>query len=180
MPEIETERLRMRPHTREDADEHLRIIADAEFKRHFPVAFQPTRDSVLVGIGRFVEHWYQFGYGVWLMEEKGTARTLGYCGLRHLMPTDEVEVLYGIDRAHWGRGLVTEAARVSLRYGFEQMKFDRIMAVTAHENKGSRRVMEKCGLRYEKDAVYFDMPCVYYAIDQENFRPDDSPYIERP
>jgi ribosomal-protein-alanine N-acetyltransferase len=185
--EIETERLRMRPYKREDADEHLRIVADTEFRRHFPATFQPTRDSVLVGIGRFVEHWYQFGYGVWLLEEKdteqveenGTAHVVGYCGLRRLMPTDEVELLYGIDRAHWGRGFAVEAARASLRYGFERMKFARIMAVTDHENKGSRRVMEKCELKYEKDAVYFDTPCVYYWIGREDFRHDGSPYIER-
>jgi ribosomal-protein-alanine N-acetyltransferase len=178
--EIETERLRMRPHKREDAEEHLRIVADMEFRRHFPAAFQPTRDSVLVGIGRFIEHWHQFGYGVWLLEEKETARVVGYCGLRHLMPTDEVEVLYGIDRAHWGRGLAVEAARASLRYGFERMKLERIMAVTAHENKGSRRVMEKCGMRYEKDAVYFDTPCVYYLIDRADFPTDGSPFFLSP
>ena len=47
------------------------------------------------------------------------------------------------------------------------------MAVTDRENVGSRRVMEKCGLRYEKDAVYFEMPLVYYAINREDFRPDE-------
>jgi ribosomal-protein-alanine N-acetyltransferase len=85
----------------------------------------------------------------------------------------EIELLYGIDRAEWGKGLTTEAARASLRFGFEEMKFERIMAVTNPLNIGSRRVMEKCGLKYEKDAVYFETPVVYYAINREDYRPDE-------
>src|SRR5829696_8339260 len=111
---IETERLLMRQYAPEDADAHLRFISEPEFGRHFPTSFQPTRDRVLVAIGRFMEHWHQLGYGVWALELKGEGRLVGYCGLRHLLPTDEVELLYGADRAYWGRGLVTEAARASL------------------------------------------------------------------
>ena len=177
--EIETERLRMRKIALEDADEHLRIITDPEFMRPMGPQFQPTRDKVLVGVGRMIEHWYQFGYGLWVLELKGAERHFGYCGLRHLMPTDEVELFYGCDRAYWGRGLVTEAARAALRYGFQRMGFERIMAVTDKDNKGSRRVMEKCGLRYERDAVYFDLPVVYYAINRADWRDDGAPYAEK-
>ena len=177
--EIETERLLMRAYVPEDADEQLRIVSDPEFRRYFPATYQPTRDKALFGIGRFTEHWYQFGYGVWALELKGEGRLVGYCGLRHLAPTDEVELLYGAGREYWGRGLVTEAARASLRYGFGRMGFGRVMAVTDHGNRGSRRVMEKCGMRYERDAVYFDTPCVYYAVGREDFAPDGSPYTER-
>lgn len=182
MPELETRRLRMRAFTKADADAHLRIISEAEFGRYFPPppVFQPTRDSVLVGLGRFIEHWHQFGFGVWALEPRGGGPLIGYCGLRRLPATDEIELLYGLDRAHWRGGLATEAARASLRYGFERVGLSRIMAVTDPQNAGSRRVMEKCGLRYEKDAVYFDVPCVYYAINRADFRAGDAPYELRP
>jgi RimJ/RimL family protein N-acetyltransferase len=176
MPDIETERIRMRLYTREDADEQLRIVSDAEFKRYFADNFLPTRDSTLIGIGRFLEHWSLRGHGVWALELLEEPRMFGYCGLRYLPGTQEVELLYGADRAFWGRGLVTEAARASLRYGFETMNFDRIMAITAHENLGSRRVMEKSGMKYEKEAVYFGLDCVYYAINREDWSTGDAPY----
>jgi ribosomal-protein-alanine N-acetyltransferase len=176
---IETERLLMRQYALEDAEEQLRIISAPEFRRHMPPTFQPTRDKVLVGFGRIAEHWHQLGYGQWALELKGEGRIVGYCGLRHLVPTDEVELLYGADLAYWGRGLVTEAARAALRYGFGRMGFARVMAVTDKDNRGSRRVMEKCGMLYERDAVYFDLPVVYYALNREDYRPDGSPYDER-
>jgi ribosomal-protein-alanine N-acetyltransferase len=175
---VETERLLLRRYALEDAEEQLRIVSDAEFRRHFPESYRPTRDQVVWWFGASGEHWKQFGYGVWAMELKGEGRLVGYCGLRHLAPTDEVELLYGCDRAYWGRGLVTEAARASLRYGFGRMGFGRVMAVTDRDNGGSRRVMEKCGMRYERDAVYFDLPVVYYALNREDYEPDGSPYAE--
>ncbi|HLM55458.1 MAG TPA: GNAT family N-acetyltransferase [Pyrinomonadaceae bacterium] len=174
--QIETERLLMRMYTPEDADAQLRIIGTPEFQRHFPDWFRPTRDKVLVGIGRILEHWNLRGHGQWALELKDEGQLFGYCGLRYLTETREVELLYGADKDYWGRGLITEAARASLRYGFEELKLDRVMAVTAHENFGSRRVMEKSGLRYEKDAHYFQIDCVYYALDRENWRPDPAPY----
>ena len=177
---LETERLRLRMYTKEDADDQLRIVGDPEFRRFFPESFQPTRDSTLVGIGRFLEHWTLRGHGVFVLERKDEGRMFGYCGLRFLPPTQEIELLYGADKNYWGKGLVTEAACASLRYGFEQMGFERIMAVTHPENFGSRRVMEKCGMRYEKDAVYFNFDCVYYAINHEDFRADDAPYVLHP
>jgi RimJ/RimL family protein N-acetyltransferase len=180
MPDIETRRLRLRTHTKEDADAHLRIVADPEFRWHFPTSFQPTRDGVLVGLGRFIEHWHQFGFGVWAAELKGEGRVVGYCGLRRLMPSDEIELLYGFDREHWRAGLATEAASAALRYGFEEMGFERVMAITLPSNTGSRRVLERCGLRYERDAVYFDIGCVYYALGRGDFRPAAAPYALRP
>ncbi|HYE15744.1 MAG TPA: GNAT family N-acetyltransferase [Pyrinomonadaceae bacterium] len=171
---VETERLLMRLHEPGDADGHLGVTGDPEFRAHFPETYRPTRDKVLFALGRFVEHWHQFGYGVWCLELKGEAGVLGYCGLRRLPQTEEVELLYGIRRAYWGRGLATEAARAALRFGFEEKGFARVMAVTTPANRPSRRVLEKCGMRYERDAVYFDMLCAYYAIERGEFRADAS------
>ena len=104
---------------------------------------------------------------------------IGYCGLRFLAETEEVEILYGIDKPYWGRGLVTEAAKATLRFGFEEAKLPRIIALAHPSNVGTRRVMEKAGLRYERQAVYFDMECAVYALDRAEYRPDGSLYVLR-
>ena len=175
--EVETERLRLRMYKLEDADAQVRVMASPEFRTYLRMPQPPTRDMVLVGIGRILEHWHLRGHGQWALELKDEGRLFGYCGLRYLPDTREVELLYGADKDYWGRGLVTEAARASLRYGFEELKLDRVMAVTRPENKGSRRVMEKSGLRYEKEAHYFGVDCLYYALDRADYRADDAePY----
>lgn len=176
--EIETERLRLRMIKKEDADDLHRIFNIPGFGRYFPEGFQPSRDSTLVTIGRFLEQWTLRRHGVWILEKKDeSGKMFGYCGLRFLPDTQEVEILYGADKGYWGRGLVTEAARATLRFGFEHLKLDRIIAVTHTENIGSRRVMEKCDMKYEKDAVYFTILCACYAIYRNEYEPDGGYYL---
>jgi ribosomal-protein-alanine N-acetyltransferase len=70
-------------------------------------------------------------------------------------------------KSYWGRGLATEAAEAALRFGFEIAKLERIVAIAKHENIASRRVMEKLGMKYEKDAYYYNNDVVYYSITNE-------------
>lgn len=180
MPEIETERLLLRTVAHEDADALVRILGDAEFRRYLPLQQAPTREKVEAGVARMLNHWGERGYGQWMLSPKNSREVLGYCGLRFLAETEEVEILYGIDKPHWNRGLVTEAAKATLRFGFEEAKLGRIIALAHPENKGTQRVMQKAGLRYEKRAVYFDMECAVYALDRGDYRPDGSLYLLRP
>ncbi|MBG1262009.1 GNAT family N-acetyltransferase [Nostoc sp. BAE] len=62
-------------------------------------------------------------------------------------------------------------------YGFEEVKLDRIVAITAPEHTASRRVMEKCGLKYEINAQYYNLDVVYYALARSEWRSLDSLYI---
>jgi RimJ/RimL family protein N-acetyltransferase len=180
MPEIETARLLLRMFQPEDASEFYRIISEPGFGTYLPPGFLPTQDIARSGVKRKLEHWDRHGYGQWAMSPKHGREFLGYCGLRFLPDSDEVELLYGVDAARWGEGLTTEAAIASVRYGFEEAGLDRIMGLASPEHTASRRVMEKAGLRYEKTAIYFGMECAYYAIDREDYERDESIYVLHP
>lgn len=61
----------------------------------------------------------------------------------------EAELGYCLGRAWWGQGLMTEAVLLVKDYLFHQVGFRRLCIRHAAENAGSRRVIEKAGLRYE-------------------------------
>src|SRR6266550_1738098 len=90
------------------------------------------------------------------------------------------EVVYNLAKAFWGRGLATEIARASLRFGFDERRFDRIIAVAKPENAASIHVMEKVGMQYEMHTTYYNMDVIQYRILREEFRPDDAPYALQP
>lgn len=56
---------------------------------------------------------------------------------------------YALAREYWGKGLMTEAVQVLLRYGFEKLDLDLVSAYCYPHNSRSRRVLEKCGFVYE-------------------------------
>jgi RimJ/RimL family protein N-acetyltransferase len=53
------------------------------------------------------------------------------------------EVCYVLGREHWGRGIATRALALLL----EEVRVRPLYASVAHDNLGSRRVLEKCGFR---------------------------------
>ncbi len=95
---------------------------------------------------------------------------MGFCGLRHLDGGPEVEVLYGISPAEWGRGYATEIAQAILRYGFETAGLARIWGIADPENLASRRVLEKIGMTFEGYVVDDGREEVRYAIRAEDCR----------
>ena len=60
----------------------------------------------------------------------------------------------GSGRSAWGQGYATEGARALLEHGFISLGLAQVSARTLRDNRGSRRVMEKCGLRFATDFVY--------------------------
>jgi RimJ/RimL family protein N-acetyltransferase len=59
-----------------------------------------------------------------------------------------VEIGWRLARAHWGKGLATEGARAVVRYAFETLGLQEIIAITVPANIRSRRVMKKIGMQF--------------------------------
>jgi [ribosomal protein S5]-alanine N-acetyltransferase len=81
--------------------------------------------------------------------ERASDVLIGLCGLVLRPEQEEGELWYLLDPGAWGRGLVTEAARALVEYGFRQLALHRIWASCLPENPASGRVLEKLGFRRE-------------------------------
>ncbi|HEV2705378.1 MAG TPA: GNAT family N-acetyltransferase [Pyrinomonadaceae bacterium] len=177
IPELETERLRLRAFRPTDLDAFARLRADPEVMRYIGTGTPHTREQSLERMQANIARWRTNGFGHWAVVEKSSGELMGWCGLARLDETPEVEVGYGLARRFWGAGAATEAARASLRFGFEQLGLERIAAVAFPENTASRRVMEKLGMTYLRRAHYYGAELVYYALTRSRFRHADAPYV---
>jgi RimJ/RimL family protein N-acetyltransferase len=169
---LETRRLRLRPFSPEDAADHLRLYRDPEVTRMLgggPFDEETARVRSASALERFRQSWAEHGFGVWALIDRASGRLIGQCGLLHLPESPDIEILYLLERDHWGRGLAAEAAREVLRHAFEDLKLPRIVAVTRPEHMASRRVMEKLGMRQEADRDVFGLHAVCYTISPEAF-----------
>jgi ribosomal-protein-alanine N-acetyltransferase len=171
---LETERLVLRRFTPDDLDELVALRADPEVMRYIG---DQSREKVEQRLSYYIAHYDPHGFGMWAVILKTTGQLIGWCGLIFLDETPEVEVGYGIGRDYWGRGLMTEAAHASLRYGFETAGLERIVAVAMPENSASRRIMEKLGMRYERMAHHYGHDLVYYAIGRDEFKAGEWFYL---
>lgn len=102
------------------------------------------------------------GLGQFAAESAG--EFVGWCSLR---PADSVgldggigggiELGYRLRPAMWGRGLATDGARQLVRRAFAELGLDEVVATTMTVNTGSRRVLEKAGLRHVR-TFFADWP----------------------
>lgn len=64
------------------------------------------------------------------------------------LPEDEGEIGYWIGVPFWGQGLIPEAVNELIRYGFEDLKLDKLWCGYYDGKKKSQRIQEKCGFAY--------------------------------
>jgi RimJ/RimL family protein N-acetyltransferase len=175
MPLIETERLLLRMFRPDDLDELARLFSDPDVLRYVGDGRPVNREETDKALKSIIKHWTTHGFGRWAAVDKNTREFLGFGGLRSLMGTPEV--VYHLAKAHWGKGVATELARASLRFGFEEHHFERIVAIAKPDNTESIHVMEKIGMSYEVHTNYYDIDVIQYAITRDNFQPGGMTYL---
>ncbi len=155
---LETERLILRPWLESDAEDLYRYANHPDVG---PMAGWPVHTSV--------ENSREIIRGVLSEPEtyavvlKETARPVGSIGLmlgkagNLEMSESDGEIGYWIAVPYWGRGLIPEAVRELIRYGFEELNLERIWCRYFEGNLKSKRVQEKCGFKHHhtKESVPF-------------------------
>ena len=163
---LETDRLLLREYVQEDAEAYFKLNTDPEVVRFVPdkpllnveQARQTLIDHPMVDYRK-----YGFGRGACLL--KSTGEQIGFAGLKYLEELGEVDVAYRLLPAHWGKGLATEAALASIRYGFADLGLKRIIGLVMPENVASVRVLEKMGLRYTETVTFWGRDFSKYVIN---------------
>ena len=167
-----TERLALRRFTGDDAANLLSLDGDPRVMRFLTGttrSLAQIRDEVLPYLAGC--HLRYPGFGYWVAETLADGEFIGWFGLRPVTPTDDAiehwpdargqtgvaSLGYRLRRSAWGQGYATEGARALVRLAFTGLGVREVVATTMAVNTGSRRVLEKAGLRYAH-TVHLDWP----------------------
>ena len=96
---------------------------------------------------------------------------MGFCGAGFWRDAPDAEIGWWLARRHWGRGLATEAARCALRDAFERVGLERLISVAMVGNAASLRVMEKLGLRRQREFESEGARLVQYGLSRAEYSP---------
>lgn len=162
MPEIETDRLLLRQFKPDDLDALAELFADPLVVKYLGSGEPASRAETEAALCSIISHWERHGFGRWAAVYKPTGGLIGYGGLRSFH--GEPELVYLLGRPYWRRGLATEMALASLKFGFEGLRFERIIAMAKTQNVRSHRVLEKSGMRFERAANIYGMDVVCYGL----------------
>jgi RimJ/RimL family protein N-acetyltransferase len=165
IPTLETERLTLHGHRREDFAESAALWGDPEVTRH--IGGKPfTAEEVWSRLLRHVGHWALLGFGYWVVREKASGRFVGEAGFqdleRAIEPPFDGAPEIGWVLAPWshGRGYATEAALAAIAWGAQRFGDARTVCLIDLENTRSIRVAEKCGYREQVRTTYKGKPVI--------------------
>ena len=112
----------------------------------------------------------------WAIYSKELNKVIGSVGLHHTNKENQLMLGYVLAEEYWGQGIMVEAARIVIKYGFDKLGIDSISVEHFYYNKQSKRVIEKLGFKYmetkEKSYKIYDgsmMDNVCYLITKEEF-----------
>lgn len=147
LPALETERLVVRKVRSEDAADRFAYASDPEVARYIiwdaETDLQQSQSAVDYVLGLYREG----RVAPWAVALRETDRMVGTAGYVWCIPCHgRAEVSYALNRAFWNQGLMTEAMKAVLAFGFDRMDLNRVEAVVHPDNVASRRVVEKVGM----------------------------------
>jgi len=159
---------------------HLPFITDMHANADLMGTMGGTRDAAAsrLYVAQNVSHWDEYGYGMYVLEDRHTGALAGRAGLKYTVSGDHgaIELAYAFQPDCWGQGYAGEIAASLIEMGFELLPVDVLSAVALRSNAASRRVMEKTGLRYVGETGGDDASAkVRYEIRRREWRAAHAP-----
>lgn len=143
--ELRTERTVLRRYRPDDAEVLYRLFgSDPEMTRYSGWNPYATPEMARETVGRFIDSYADEHFYGWAIDADGAlCGTIGAYDYKD----GRIETGFSIAKECWGRGYATEALKAVLSYLTESEGVPCVCAWCAAENTGSRRVLEKAGMR---------------------------------
>ena len=146
---LETERLRLREFTLDDAEFIIELMNSPGWLKFIGDRNINNTDQAIAYLENGpIKSYREKGFGLWLVETKDPERPIGMCGIlkrEHLINPD---IGFAFLPVFTGKGFAFEAALATLNFAKQKLNFKTIFGMTVSENDSSIRLLEKIGMRF--------------------------------
>ncbi|MGD9723231.1 MAG: GNAT family N-acetyltransferase [Pirellulales bacterium] len=166
LPTLTTARLSLRPCTPDDTAALHALWTDPGVRRFLWDDRAIERDEAAAVVQALCDTANQRRGGLWLIETRPGEPPAGFCALREIGGTTEIEIIYGLASDHWGQGLATEASRAVLAYGFDVLSLTRIWGRTDPPNIHSLAVLARLGMQPAVNPGHETQPMATFVLER--------------
>ncbi|WP_211746499.1 GNAT family N-acetyltransferase [Paenibacillus sp. Marseille-Q4541] len=177
LPVLSSERLRMRALEPDDDEVILHFLNDSEVIQYLNRVNLPTKmraKRLMKEIRISGARLESIHYGICL---KGTGCLIGIISFQQWKEgLKQAQIGYMFDRKYWGQGYAAEALQRLVRFGFEELDFERVEARCHEQNHRSQKLLTKSGLIHKKTQQHFsffqkqNQDILVYEMDKEQYR----------
>ena len=136
-PVLRSKRCFYRQFQEKDAQAFFRLRSNPVVMEFMDSVYINSEEEALLKVKSIIDDFDQRNGINWVIIDKETDKFVGYIGFWRLMKEHvRAEIGYALSPAFWGKGIMYEAAKTVLEFGFETMK---LHSVEANVNKGNQR-----------------------------------------
>ncbi|MFY7671823.1 GNAT family N-acetyltransferase [Tenacibaculum sp. MEBiC06402] len=170
---IETERLIIRDLEEFDVDGMFALDSDPDvhkFLGNRPISTKQEAEEVIANIR---QQYIDNGIGRWAIVDKKSNDFVGWTGLKYetglRKEFNYYDLGYRLRKEYWGKGIATETAVASLKYGFEKMNLKEIGAAADIDHIVSNKILQRIGLQLVETFEYDNTLNNWYNLTKEEW-----------
>ncbi|MDQ0154466.1 GNAT family N-acetyltransferase [Robertmurraya andreesenii] len=162
-PVLETERLILREIIETDRLDILEYLSDEEVMKFYGMSPFRDEEEALEEI-----NWYRkifdFGVGIrWGITLKEINKVIGSCGFHNWDKRHHrAEIGFELSKHYWNKGIMGEALRAIIPFGFVELNINRIQALVEPENFASLGLLKKLKFNEEGLLAQYEFTCDKY------------------
>lgn len=150
---LRTARLRLRTLEESDAGFIFELVNDPAWLRYIGDRNVHSEQDALGYIAKVRAGYQRHGFGLWVVESRDAGEpreAMGLCGLLRRDTLDDPDVGFAFLPRFRGHGYAAEATAACLDHGRRVLGMARIVAIATPDNAPSTKVLERCGMTYER------------------------------
>lgn len=143
-PNLQTERLSLRKTSTQDLEDILFLRSDQTVNKYIDRPPTQNLKDAEVFLNKISKGLNEGKNINWTITLKGNDKMIGSICLWNFSEDEKIgEVGYDLKPKFHGQGIMTEALKTIMNFGFEKLKLEKIEAYTHHQNEGSKQLLAK-------------------------------------
>jgi ribosomal-protein-alanine N-acetyltransferase len=178
-PTLHTPRLTLRRIQPDDTDAVFALYGDESVVSYLDIETLTTREQAADLVRFFLHRAENNPFAIrWAITLRDQPGLIGTCGYNFVdLDSHWAEIGYDLMPVYWRQGIMSEALREVLRYGFDSANLHRVEAVIEPENQASAQLLERLGFKREgvlrerlllggryRDNVYYGLLRAEYLV----------------
>jgi RimJ/RimL family protein N-acetyltransferase len=163
----ETDRLKLREFTKEDAPFLLELLNTPEWLKFIGDRNVKTIDEARdYASNRLISSYHRFGFGLYMVELKDST-PIGMCGLVRREALEDVDLGFAFLPKFTGLGYAQEASNAAMDVARKKVKSKRLVAITMVDNENSINLLRKLGFNFERTVNFpgEEQTLMMYSVD---------------
>lgn len=131
-----------------------KLLTNPEIAKNFSKGKDYDYLEIQQILDQMIDFWNKYSFGIFVVYKNN--EPIGIAGYKYISTFNSVEILYCLDKPYWGKGYASKIANEILSYGLDKVKLKEIYGVALIENANSLNILQKIGLKKQKDITIVD------------------------